>query len=430
MPDIITVPPIFQTLSSMLSLIMDALVAVYFLCAFAGKKLTVPRVLIFGAGIAAFNLIFSFAPYGGVFLWLNQLTLFLWYFAFCIYILKEQRPFSAAAGMILWSVNALFLSFGILWANAQAYTFIRYNAVYIALIASFPLFYAVKFLVLRFIVKRYRGMTGKYLYLFMIPCVLYIALLTQDFLDVSNAMIIATINFEVIGKAVLILLTSAVCFFVTLTVFKKLCDYSVEEAQNAVLSEQVKTQKTYIQESKRRYEENRSLQHDIKNHLLVLSRLIQDDKKDETQAYLEKLQIAADDTALAVNSGNLVVDILLGEKLSQAIRAGIKVSHHVRIPSDTGIDDFDLCVIFSNALDNALAACEGLPESTIDVNAADKNRFLIVAIRNSCAMGIKIQKGTGLRNIHKIAEKYGGTAELEIQNGIAELSVLLCQKSL
>jgi len=45
-------------------------------------------------------------------------------------------------------------------------------------------------------------------------------------------------------------------------------------------------------------------------------------------------------------------------------------------------------------------------------------------------MGIKIQKGTGLRNIHKIAEKYGGTAELEIQNGIAELSVLLCQKSL
>jgi len=58
--------------------------------------------------------------------------------------------------------------------------------------------------------------------------------------------------------------------------------------------------------------------------------------------------------------GNLVVDIMLGEKLGLGKAAGISTEVSLRLPKPCGIDDFDLCVIFANALDNAIHACQAV----------------------------------------------------------------------
>ena len=54
-------------------------------------------------------------------------------------------------------------------------------------------------------------------------------------------------------------------------------------------------------------------------------------------------------------TGNPVVDILPREKLGLAKEIAAEVS--LVLPKSCGIDDFDLCVLFANALDNAIAAC-------------------------------------------------------------------------
>ena len=49
-----------------------------------------------------------------------------------------------------------------------------------------------------------------------------------------------------------------------------------------------------------------------------------------------------------------MVDILLSEKLGLAKEITAEVS--LLLPRPCGMDDFDLCVIFANALDNAINA--------------------------------------------------------------------------
>ena len=53
-----------------------------------------------------------------------------------------------------------------------------------------------------------------------------------------------------------------------------------------------------------------------------------------------------------------MVDILLGEKMGIAQAGGIHVEASVILPRACGIDDFDLCIVFANALDNAINACQ------------------------------------------------------------------------
>ena len=124
------------------------------------------------------------------------------------------------------------------------------------------------------------------------------------------------------------------------------------------LSQAVQAQKIYIAEAQTRYKQTQAFRHDIKNHLSVLSALLNNNKLEESKAYLQKLKTVSTMLSFPCQTGNSVVDILLGEKLKMAKADGIAVEVSLLLPDTCGIDDFDLCVIFANALDNAISACQ------------------------------------------------------------------------
>lgn len=187
-----------------------------------------------------------------------------------------------------------------------------------------------------------------------------------------------------------------------------------------------KAQKIYLAEAQTRYEQTTAFRHDIKNHLLILDSMLRKGQLEESRAYLQKLNAASTALFFPYRTGNPVVDILLSEKLGLAAADGTKTQVSVILPKSSEIEDVDWCVIFANALDNALKACraaEGSPE--ICISGKRQGDFYLLEFQNTCVEHSAPKKGTGLSNIQSVAEKYHGAILTQKQNGMFSLSVLL-----
>ena len=123
------------------------------------------------------------------------------------------------------------------------------------------------------------------------------------------------------------------------------------------------------------------------------------------------------------------MDILLGEKLGLAEEIAVEVS--LVLPKLWGVDDFDLCVLFANALDNAITACRTHDGAkAICISGQQQGDFYMLVFENTCSDKPLPPAGTGLSNIKAVAEKYHGAVLTEKAGGRFSLSVLLNVSSL
>ena len=86
------------------------------------------------------------------------------------------------------------------------------------------------------------------------------------------------------------------------------------------------------------------------------------------------------------------------------------------LPYPCGLRNIDICIILSNALDNAIHACENMDadiKKNIHVSGRIQGNFLMIEIENSYQGNGVFKKGTGLSNVKMIAEKYGGAMSVE-----------------
>ena len=212
----------------------------------------------------------------------------------------------------------------------------------------------------------------------------------------------------------------------TLYAYRHLCLGFQAQAAVQSLTQAAQAQKVYVAEARARYEQTRSFRHDIRNHLAVLEGLLNAGKLEEGRAYLNRLDAVSGALSAPCRTGNGVVDVLLGEKLELAKAGGIETEVSLVLPGPCVIDDFDLCVLFANALDNAVSACRsgGEPRS-IRVAGRRQGDFYMLTFENTCPEGPLPPPGTGLSNIRAAAEKYHGAALVEKTGRLFTLSVLL-----
>ncbi len=104
------------------------------------------------------------------------------------------------------------------------------------------------------------------------------------------------------------------------------------------------------------YGQSERLRHDMKNHIIALSALCWNREWEKMEDYLKNMEGIALDVGGDV-TGNKAVDALLYQKRKRAQEENIKWECDVQIPKGCCINEFDLCVLFGNILDNALEAC-------------------------------------------------------------------------
>ena len=216
--------------------------------------------------------------------------------------------------------------------------------------------------------------------------------------------------------------------FCILFSYKKLQQSFRLGTEISLLEQQEHSLNQYVEEAKTRYDETKSFRHDIRNHIAVVKKLLQNGKLEEAITYVEDLDDMAEKMSFPCSTNNPVVDILVGNKLGIAKSMGIDVDCSLPLPYPCGIRDIDICIVLSNALDNAIHAAKSLDvgmEKYIRVSGRIQGDFLMMEIQNSFHGKSAFKKGTGLSNVKKVAEKYGGAMSIETQENIFVLHVLL-----
>ena len=216
--------------------------------------------------------------------------------------------------------------------------------------------------------------------------------------------------------------------FCILFSYKKLQQSFRLGTEISLLEQQEHSLNQYVEEAKTRYDETKSLRHDIRNHIALVKKLLQNGKLEEAITYMEDLDDMAEKMSFPCSTNNPVVDILVGNKLGIAKSMGIDVDCSLLLPYPCGIRDIDICIVLSNALDNAIHAVKNLGagiEKYIRVSGRIQGDFLMMEIQNSFHGKSAFKKGTGLSNVKKVAEKYGGAMSIETQENVFVLHVLL-----
>ena len=226
--------------------------------------------------------------------------------------------------------------------------------------------------------------------------------------------------------------------FCILFTYKKLQQNFRLSTKISLLEQEEHSLNQYVEEAKTRYDRTKSFRHDIRNHLAVIKDLLESGKLEQAVSYIEDMDDMAEKMSFPCSTNNPVVDILMGNKLGIAESMGISVNCSLLLPYPCGLKDMDICIVLSNALDNAIQACKnmrlpdppeacstGCPDRYIHVSGRIQGNFLMMEVENSFRGKSAVKKGTGLSNIKAVAEKYSGAMSIETREDVFVLQVLL-----
>ena len=348
-------------------------------------------------------------------------------FAFSRLALKNSRPLSCAAAVL--AVYTSQLSSGIVGSlECIAFTGITgtpllYPLVILAVLLAFALCWGSCQLILKCLPPQEEP--DPYLRLPLLTSVFFFAaevFFTQTVYSRLSAPApaepgkhLGLLALQVLG------LSALLC---TLHAYRRACQGLRAQAALDALSQAARAQQAYLEDARAREERTRALRHDWNNHLTALSGLLRGGCAEEAAAYLESLRAASAALSPAFHTGSAVIDILLADKLETA--RGVEAEVSLLWPRKSGVDDFDLCVIFANALDNAVRACLAVPEpGSLRITGRRQGNFYRLSFENTCPPGPLPPMGTGLRNIKAAAEKYHGAMLAEKEDGRFQLHVLL-----
>lgn len=175
----------------------------------------------------------------------------------------------------------------------------------------------------------------------------------------------------------------------------------------------------------------RSFRHDFNGHLLALQTYVEQNELDKLFHYINNLSALQTDFKI-YSTKNIIVDAILnqiGETLPPTVT--FKVSG--QFSEICFIEDFDLCTLFTNLLNNAVEATEKLTadeSKEIYVEIESNNDELLLRVMNTSkpyseqelshlttSKKDQANHGFGLKNIRQITKKYHGDLFIEYKNG-------------
>lgn len=185
----------------------------------------------------------------------------------------------------------------------------------------------------------------------------------------------------------------------------------------------------------------RQFAHDLRNKLIPLNVLINENKRTEALDYLHSLHGSIIEDKFSIESGNLYIDALLNQKSLLSEKYGIKFTCNLDECSSINFPSEDLCVIIGNALDNAIEACQKIQNSDMRKIACELIKYrqtFMIKISNPVENPPIIENGQfktskkdtsshglGLKSVRRIVDRYNGYLTLNVINQTFEFCAML-----
>ena len=209
-----------------------------------------------------------------------------------------------------------------------------------------------------------------------------------------------------------------------------------------MLASQLSQQTASIGRMEALYNRTRTFRHDIKNHLTVMSMLAEQGNYDELKNYLQEMRGVIDESDYVRISGISAVDAILNEKMYAAQAQSITTAFDVVNLDKNDVAPLDLCIILSNALDNAIEANMRIEDKSarwIRLKVHGNETFSVISVSNPLSempkkrpdgtfgtgKADKESHGFGLKSIESTASKYNGEMLAKAEDGVFTLVVRL-----
>lgn len=191
-----------------------------------------------------------------------------------------------------------------------------------------------------------------------------------------------------------------------------------------------------LRESERRASTYR---HDLRHHMQYLAGCIENGRTEQAQAYIREVCAEIESQKVRVFCENETVNLILSAFAGRAEESGVPLRVRAEVPHFIPVAETDLCVLLSNALENALHACQRLRQTgepcDIELVVYEKSGKFFLQVANTCPPGVTFEKGLpvtrepghgiGVRSICSIAERYNGMYSFSEKDGRFVLRVSL-----
>lgn len=181
--------------------------------------------------------------------------------------------------------------------------------------------------------------------------------------------------------------------------------------------------------------------HDLRHHLQYLLACAENGQAGRAKSYITGICAELEAQRVRQYCRNEAVNLILSAFVKRGADAGVELEITGDIPDILAVSDNDLCVVLSNALENALHACQPLAEAgercviRVELRFQQKNGRLFLRITNPCRGEVRLENGVpvstqpghgiGVQSILAVAERYGGGCTFMQENGEFILQMFL-----
>ncbi len=182
-------------------------------------------------------------------------------------------------------------------------------------------------------------------------------------------------------------------------------------------------------------EELRAFRHDYKNHMNIVSILIDNGNMHEASKYIQELSLSAGKCFKKYSTGNDILDMIMANKSKIAENFGYTVTFKGFFPSK-GIEPADVCTVCANLIDNAIehgSLRQGENDILVESTLSDSSVIFTVSNNVSNAVGgdmrttksDKVNHGFGMKNVKKTVKKYNGMINVQSSDCRFSVDVLM-----
>lgn len=231
------------------------------------------------------------------------------------------------------------------------------------------------------------------------------------------------------------------CTVLVLCLYEKQAEQSAQLRMREQYERHLKSQVKHLDEILLKQEELRRVRHDMSNQLVAIQGYFHEGDTAGGEAYVTSLLQNLQTPSARIKTGNSALDAILSTKKALAESKGIIVDMEVQISDQLPLEPVDVCVIFGNALDNAIEACDRITEgekkiSLVLVQRAGKLfcHLINTAPMNPCkdfsitSKADKENHGFGLVNLKESLEKYDSEPVIDYKDELFSIKFVVYEK--
>ncbi|MBC2727050.1 MAG: GHKL domain-containing protein [Desulfosporosinus sp.] len=243
---------------------------------------------------------------------------------------------------------------------------------------------------------------------------------------------------NILWNSTLVFILTLSAYYLILRFFKQTQERLTLQNEQNLLMTQVAAAHNHFKALEESQEKTMLYRHDMRHHLNLINSYLIDNNKEAAQKYITEVEKTIDGATVERYCSNYTVNLILSSYIAKAKNEQINVETQINLPENNAVSDTDLCVIFANAIENAINACKGINdanERTLQIVCNIKNNKLYIQITNSfdgtiifvddMPVSTEENRGLGTKSIVAVVQKYAGVYSFTSEDRVFKASIIL-----